>query len=204
MRTYAEYETANAAPYGNYQPAGVRRERYVFSNPNEKGVITKKSRSGSYNVIEKDFGDHKRVYHVPIEYGDNFDLSQLDEPPVVELQNPNSSPRLVQRRIYEDYGSAERERGRERERDIAYGYVKEVPVTATQRVYVPPKRPSRETEVIERVYEAVPVNSTVEYVYEDDRANVYELRPEKEKKVEYVVRETVPQPIVKVNKYIRL
>ena len=174
----------------------THRARELYTN--QPGVVIKKSRSGSYNVIEKDYGDHKRIYHVPIEYGENYDLSQLDEPaalppPVFEEKSQKNSPRLIRRRIYQEYEDDDDD-----DEDDDYGYVEEVPMVSSRRVHVTPRRLNKETEIIERVYEPNPPARTVEYIYEDDRSNIYEYQPERQEKVEYVVREPAPKPVVRL------
>lgn len=170
----------------------VYATRDIYADPHQRGVITKKSRSGSYNVIEKDFGDHKRIYHIPIEYGDNYDLSLLDEPTVVE-ETRRTSPQLVRRRIYHQYAPTPE--------PVEVEYVEvpspppPPPPVNSRRVYVSPRR---EPEVIEEVIETVPVTRKVRYVYEDDYANSYDYRPVDEQVVEYVVREPAPKTIVRV------
>ena len=196
-RVFSEYLPPQNTSYRSYAPRDVPplRDNYLFTDPNSKGVITKKSRSGSYNVIEKDFGDHKRIYHVPVEYGDNYDISQLDEPPIIEPVVQKPSPQLVRRRIYHQY-----------EEPVNYEYVEipspsppPPPPVTTRHVYVSPPpapRPVRE-EVGEEIIETVPVNRKVRYIYEDDYANAYEYRPVNEEVVEYVVREPAPQTVVR-------
>lgn len=191
-RVIADYLPPQSTNYRNYTNRDVPRDNYAYNNPHEQGVITKKTRSGSYNVIEKDFGDHKRIYHVPIEYGDNYDLSQLDEPTVVE-ETRKPSPRLVRRRIYHQYDDYPE--------PVDYEYVEVPPAVpppvTTRTVYVSPRRASRDTEVVEEIIETVPANRKVHYIYEDDNANAYEYRPVDDEVVEYVIREPAPKTIVR-------
>lgn len=152
------------------------------------GVITSKRRDGTYNVVEKDFGEHKVIYHIPIEYGEDFDVSQLEDIPIHDEETNNSSP-LVRRRVIQEYDDRN-----------DYEYVEEVPIARSPRrhVYLPPKRQS-ETEIVERVYQRQSPRKTVEYVYEDDRSDRYEYRSDddEEEIVEYVVREPKPKQIVR-------
>jgi hypothetical protein len=110
--------------------------------------LYKQNNKGTYNVIEKDFGDHKVIYHVPFEYGDNFDISQLEDiPPVNQQPQSYNQPILVQRRIiqhYNDFDDTDR-----------YEYVEEIPASK-RRVYVSAHRPGSPEIVTKRVYETEP------------------------------------------------
>ena len=167
-------------------------ENYHYKDPNTNGIITKKNRVGSYNVIEKDYGDHKRIYHVPIEYGDNFDLTQLDEPKIIDETQPVTSPRLIRRRIYHEYDDYNQDYSPRED------YFEDTPAVSTRRVYVSPRRNARETEVVQRVYETAPLQPVkkVEYIYEDDNANLYEYRSETPEEIEYI-RTEKPKTLVK-------
>ena len=183
-------------PAGEYYSSTPHRAREPLYT-NQPGVVTRRGRSGNYNVIEKDFGDHKRIYHVPIEYGSKYDLSQLDEPAppmAVDDKSNKDSPRLIRRRIYQEYDDDDED---DDDDDDDYGYVEEVPMISSRRVRVTPRRPTKETEIIERVYSPTPSNRKVEYVYEDDRSNVYQYRPQTQDNVEYVLREPAPKTLVK-------
>ena len=157
-------------------------------NSHHDTVITTRAREGSYNVVEKDFGDHKVVYHIPIEYGDDYDVSQLEDISIVEEPTGRTSPKLVRRRIIEQYPDYDNN-------DIEY--VEEVPVVSSRRQIYPSPRRQPETQVIERIYEPIPPPPTVEYIYEDDYGEQYNYRPDNVEEVEYVVRERAPREVVR-------
>ncbi|CAF3830672.1 unnamed protein product [Rotaria sordida] len=169
---------------------------------NKNGIITNKTRKGSYNIVEKDYGDHKIIYHIPVEYGDDYDISELEDMPTAEEEQPQqqqqqrNSPKLVRRRTIHQYADVGY--------DNDYEYVEEIPsVAPRQRMYISPRR-QRDPQFVDRIYETQPASETVEYVYEDDYPDDYDYRPENEEQVEYVVRERVPKQTVRLNKYIQL
>jgi hypothetical protein len=188
-----EYYTSDEFSYRNNKTRIIPRQNYSYGSSNNAGVITSKTKSGTYNIIEKDFGTHRVIYHVPIEYGDDYDVSQLEDIPITEEEQPQqtiNSPRLVRRRIYQQYDDSDY--------NDDYEYVEEVPiVTPRRRVYISP-RPQRDTQIVETIYETRSPKKTVEYIYEDDRSDVYDYRPENEEEVEYVVRERAPKQIVRL------
>jgi hypothetical protein len=201
--------TAHRIPNNYYAPDefsyGNNTKRVIPRNNHNTGIITSRTKSGSYNIVEKDFGDHKVIYHIPVEYGDDYDISQLEETPTIEdrqqHQQGYSSPRLVRRRIYQEYDNVDY--------DDEYEYVEEIPISSPRRrVYVSPRRQTRDVQVIRRIYEpqpvVQPVVETVEYIYEDEYPDVYNNIREKEEEVEYVVRERVPKQTVRLNRYAQL
>ncbi|CAF3351790.1 unnamed protein product [Rotaria sp. Silwood1] len=167
-------------------------DEFTYKN-NTHGVITNKTRKGSYNIVEKDYGDHKVIYHIPIEYGDDYDISELENMPTVAQEQPpppppqqqRSSPKLIRRRIIHQY--------RDFDNDNDYDYVEEMPmVPPREHVYFSPRR-QRDIQVVDRTYQAHPAPETIEYVYEDDYSDDLDYIPENEEPVEYVVRERVPR-----------
>lgn len=155
------------------------------------GVITSKTRNGSYNIVEKDFGDHRVVYHIPIEYGDDYDVSQFDDMPINDHDvRGNSSPKLTRRRIIQQYEDVDYD---------DYEYVEEIPVVSPRRrrrIYYSP-RPREDPPVIRKIYRPRSPAETVEYIYEDDSSDFYEYRPQPVEQVEYVIEERQPKPIVR-------
>ncbi|CAF2496950.1 unnamed protein product [Rotaria sp. Silwood2] len=162
-------------------------DEFTYRN-NKNGVITNKTRNGSYNIVEKDYGDHKVIYHIPIEYGDDYDISELENMSTVEeeqSQQKHNSPKLIRRRIIHQYSDFDN--------DNDYEYVEEVPtITPRNRIYVSPRR-QRDTQVVKHIYQPPPASETIEYVYEDDYPDDYDYRLENEEQVEYIVRDRVPQ-----------
>jgi hypothetical protein len=194
-RIPSDYYTSDEFIYRNNKIRTIPHENYSHVLSNNTGVITNKTKNGSYNIVEKDFGDYKVIYHIPIEYGDDYDISQLEDIPIVPEQQSNDSPRLVRRRIYQQYNDVDY--------DNDYEYVEEIPVVSPRRrVYVSPRR-QEDREVVQRIYEQrPPPTQTVEYIYEDDHSDPYAHRQENEE-VEYIVRERVPKQIVRLNIYIQ-
>jgi hypothetical protein len=191
------YYTSDEFTYENNNNNTTRfvpQENYSHIIENSRGVITSKTRDGTYNVVEKDFGDHKVIYHVPIEYGDDYDISILDDIPSDDQLKRlvQDSPRLVRRRIIEPYNDFD-------DTDD-YEYVEEI--TAPRRVFVSPRR-SRDTQVVTRVYESEPPTQTVQHVYEDNYADDHDYRIQTEEEVEYIVRDRTPKPVVILNSYIQ-
>ena len=193
-RILPEYYTSDEFAYDDNAERDVQQNTYPNDVSNHiNGVITNKTRSGSYNIVEKDYDDHKVIYHIPIEYGDDYDLSELENMPTVEEEEEEQqqrlySPKLVRRRIYRLYPNDD-------DVNDDYEYVEEVPITAPiRRVYVSPRQP-RTTKVVEQIYEPQPVTETVEYIYDND----YDPRRENEEEVEYVVRERAPNQTVRLN-----
>ena len=182
-RLPSEYRTSNEFSYENNTSRGIPRE-------NQPGFITKKTKNGSYNIVEKDFGGHKVIYHIPVEYGEDYDVSQLEDIQPTQQQQLRNSPRLVRQRIYQQY----------RDYDDDYEYVEEVPVISSRRrVYASPRRQG-ETQVVTRVYESQSPVQTVEYIYEDDYSDAYDYNTENdEEEVEYVVEERAPKQIVRLH-----
>lgn len=181
------------APKNNAQQF-LPKSNYSQDIPTARhGVVTNKTRKGSYNVVEKDYGDHKVIYHIPVEYGDNYDVSKLEDVPAVEeeAKPQQTSSKLVRRRIYHQYKNVNN--------DDNYEQVEEVPILTSRRhVYAPQTHP-RDKQVVTRVYETQPVTETVEYVYDDDYSDIDDYRPDDEEEIEYVVRERVQEPIVRLN-----
>lgn len=183
-----DYYASDEFVYKNNTSKMIPQKNSSQTISNHDGVITTKTRSGTYNVVEKDFGDHKVIYHIPIEYGDDYDVSQLEDISITEEPITRNSPKLVRRRIVEQYHDS----------DNDYEYVEEVPVLSPRRrVYQSPRRQS-ETQVIERIYEPIPPVQTVEYIYEDDYGDQYNYRPDNHEEVEYIVQERVPKEIVRL------
>jgi hypothetical protein len=198
------YYTSDEFTYGNNTNRFIPHENDSHVSPNNRGVITQTKNDGSYNIIEKDFGDHKVIYHIPVEYGDNFDISALEDiPPVDEQQQQpqprqqqlNNSPRLVRRRIIQQYNDFDA--------TDDYEYVEEIP--APRRVYDSSRRSNDASNRTRVVYELQPppppVPQTIEYVYDDDNTYFLDTRPQIEEEVEYLVRE--PEPRTTVNNYIQ-
>jgi hypothetical protein len=196
-RIVSEYYTPDEFTSKNNKTRIIPRQNYSHAVSNNTGVITSKTRNGSYNIIEKDFGDYKVIYHVPIEYGDDYDVSQLEDIPAVEEQR-QQTPKLVRRRIYQQYNDIDY--------DDDYGYIEEIPVVSPRRhVYVSSRRP-RDTQVVKTIYETRSRSPTeiIEYVYEDDYEDGYDYKPDNQEQVEYVVRERVPKQTVRLYTHIQL
>jgi hypothetical protein len=195
-KPHDDYYTSDQFTYRNNQTTTIQHQNDLHAASNQDGVITRKSKNGTYNIIEKDFGDRKVIYHIPIEYGENYDVSQLEDIPTVEeqqQQQSTNSPKLVRRRIYQEYNDDDYNND--------YEYVEEIPIVTPRRhVYVSPRR-QRDVQVVERIYESRLPIKTVEYIYEDDHQDVYEYRPEREQEVEYIVRERLPKQIVTLFNY---
>jgi hypothetical protein len=189
-KPHDDYYTSDQFTYRNNQ---TTHQNHLHDDSNQDGVITRKSKNGNYNIVEKDFGDRKVIYHIPIEYGENYDISQLEDIPTGEQQRSTNSPKLVRRRIYQQYNDDDYNND--------YEYVEEIPiVTPMRHVYVSPRQ-QRDVQVVERIYESRLPIKTVEYIYQDDHQDVYEYRPEHEQEVEYVVRERIPKQIVTLVNY---
>ena len=109
------------------------------------GRTTHRTRNGPYNIIEKDFGDHKVLYYVPSSYGSDYDLSQLDE-----KQPRYYSPTRVRRRRY--YRSVDND-----DDDSI--------LSSRRDMYLSPRRPP----VIQRIYyDRTPRSRIVDYIYAHD------------------------------------
>ncbi|CAF1630683.1 unnamed protein product [Rotaria magnacalcarata] len=136
---------------------------------NKKRSILSRKNKRQYNIIEKDIDNHKVYYYVPVEYGNNYDLSQLDEEPIDEVRKRSYSPRLVRRRNFESYDD---------------NYPEKLPMISSRpHNYVSPRRP----HVIQRTYYEPSPSQTSEYINENDH------RPRNEELYEYVVRERMPR-----------
>lgn len=166
---------------------------YISNRTRHDGIITSRARNGSYNVVEKDFGDHKVIYHIPLEYGDDYDVSQLEDIPIDDGFSGRNSPKLTRRRIIQEYDDVDYDNDTE--------YVEEVPVLAPRRrVYYSPRR-RRDPPIIRKVYRTRSPVETVEYIYEDDSSDFYDYRPPPPpaEQVEYVIEERLPaKQIVRV------
>jgi hypothetical protein len=102
------------------------------NHSNTKGVITNRSRNGQYNIIEKNFGDHKQFYYIPSTYDSDYDISQLDDVSSheEEEQQQHYPSTVIRRRNYQQYDD-------------------ELPRIPSRRyVYVTPRR----RQIIRRVY----------------------------------------------------
>jgi hypothetical protein len=126
-------------------------------------TVNRTKQNGQYTIIEKDFGDHKLFYYIPEEYGNNYDISQLDEIPTNEEEHKYYSPRSVRRK---------------------YDYIDKLPLISPRRyTHVSPRR----AQVIRRIYYEPPPPQKVEYVYEEDD------RPEDEEIIEYILGDRRPR-----------
>jgi hypothetical protein len=156
----------------NYTSNEILNRNYSYFTPNNTARITNRSKYGPYNIIEKDFGDHKVFDYIPSSYKYDYDLSQLDEQPFHHEQQNYYSPVVSKRQYYQSYDNDE-------------DYIEELPIISPRRnMYVSPRRP----EVIKRIYyEALspppPSPKIIEYIYEDD------YRPKNEEIIEYIVRD---------------
>ncbi|CAF2457088.1 unnamed protein product [Rotaria sp. Silwood2] len=136
---------------------------------NHSQVTSNRRKKRRYNIIEKDRGDHKTYYYVPVEYGENYDISQLDEIPVYEEKKRNYSPILVRRTNLESYDD---------------NHIEKLPIISPrQHNYVSPRR----AHVIERIYYEPSQSQTSEHVLENDH------RPQNEETNEYVLQDRVPK-----------
>ncbi|CAF3326715.1 unnamed protein product [Rotaria socialis] len=164
---------------------------------NRHGVVTNKTRKGSYNLVEKDYGDHKVIYHVPVEYGDDYDISQLEDMPTVaeedEEQRPqqlqSNAPKLIHRRIYHQYGDLD---DNDNDDDDDEYVEEQVIVRPRRRTYASPRR-QRNIRIVDRIYEAQQPTEKIEYIIDNDYSDNYDNRPESQEEVEYVVRQRVPK-----------
>ncbi|CAF3279427.1 unnamed protein product [Rotaria socialis] len=146
-----------------------RLKNYLQTLSNKKRSILNRKSKRQYNIIEKDLDNHKVYYYVPVEYGNNYDLSQLDEEPIDEVRKRSYSPRLVRRRNFEPYND---------------NYPEKLPMISSRpHNYVSPRRP----HVIQRTYYEPSPSQTSEYINENDH------RPRNEELYEYVVRERMPR-----------
>lgn len=157
---------------------------YKSNRTRHDGSITNRRRNGSYNIVEKEYDDHKVIYHIPIEYGDDYDISQLEDISIDDEFSQRNSPKLTRRRIIQQYEDVEYDDERE--------YVEEIPVyTPRRRVYYSPRR-RRDPPIIRKVYRTRSPIETVEYIYEDDSSDFYDYRPQPVEQVEYVIEERLP------------
>lgn len=154
------------------------------------GVLTNRTRNGSYNIVEKQFDDHKVIYHIPIEYGDDYDVSEFDHMPIDDQDyRRNPSPKLTRRRIIQQYDDVDYD-------DYEYGEEAPVLTPRRRRIYYSPRsRP--EPPIIRKTYRSRSPVETVEYIYDDDSSDYYEYRPQPVEKIEYVLEERQPKQIVR-------
>lgn len=163
-------------------------DHYVDYYPNEYDVNARTSKRGTYNIVAKDYGDHKVNYYIPRGSGNDYNIPSLEDMSIIE--DPQiRHPSVVQRRIYPQYDGYDPNHG--------FEYIEEVPyVTPHTIVNVAPAR-QRDTQIITEIYEPQPPpTETIEYVYET------EPRPDILEEPEYIIEEHVqqPQPIVRLNK----
>ena len=123
----------------------LNEENQWENHLNTKGVITHRSRMGQYNVIEKNFGDHKQFYYIPSTYDSNYDIAQLDDTSSheeEEEQQQHYPSTVIRRRNYQQYDD-------------------ELPRIPSRRYdYVTPRR----TQIIRRIYYEPPPQ-TADYIY---------------------------------------
>ncbi|CAF0971477.1 unnamed protein product [Rotaria sp. Silwood1] len=144
---------------------------------NYSQTISKRRKKRQYNIVEKDFGDHKAYYYVPVDYGNNYDLSQLDEVPTDKEQKRSYSPILVRRKNFETYDD---------------NHIEKLPIISPrQHNYVSPRR----AHIIERIYYEPSQSQTSKYIHEHDYI------PQNEEINEYVVRDHVPKQRLKVESH---
>jgi len=188
--------TTRQLPVNYYTPDyGINNRNYTTkiiprkNNSYNTGIITNRTKNESYKIVEKDFGDGKVIYYIPLEYGDDFDISQLGNKPKPDEEQVYNSPKLVRRRTIQQYS------------DIEYDndyreYVEEVPiVTSCRHVYILPRK-QRNTQVIEKIYESQLPAEIVEDTYKKNYPDIFDYRAKNEE-TGYVVRENVPKQIVR-------
>ena len=138
-------------------------------NPQQTGPNTNRTQNGLYNVTEKEVNGHKLLYYVPTAYGNNYDLSQLDEG-LNDEEQPKYSPSTDVRRLVDIHNNTP---------------------TPRRDKYVPPRRP----KVIKRTYfdpsppppPPPPTRQKIVYIYE--KAYI----PQNKDIVDYVIRDRVPR-----------
>jgi hypothetical protein len=67
--------TNNYIPDYNYD----RRRDDTHSTPRQTGSIPNRTKNGLYNIIEKDYNQHKVLYYIPSAYGNDYNISELEE-----------------------------------------------------------------------------------------------------------------------------
>ena len=149
-------------------------------NPQQTDSIPNRTKNGLYNITEKEVNGQKLLYYVPTAYGNDYDLSQLDEGLHDEEQQSKYSPLTDIRRSSDTHD-----------------------YTATRRrdKHFSPKRP----KVIKRTYFDLtpppppppPTRQKIVYIYE--KAYI----PKNKDIVEYVTRDRAPRRRVGL-KLIRL
>jgi hypothetical protein len=93
--------TNHLKPDYNYTPNNNDRSRdQTYINPKQTdGSITNRTKDGLYNIVEKEYDDRKVFYYVPAAYGNDYDLSQLEEELFPE-QQPKQDPPVDVRQQY--------------------------------------------------------------------------------------------------------
>ena len=160
----------------DYTRTNQKSRDYEQSIPNNTGSITNRSKTGPYNVTEKDFGDHKVLYFIPSTYEDDYDLSQLDEKPFYQEQRTYSPRPVVRRRYYQSSDDEDEQ------------YMEELPSISPRRYrYIPSDRP----QVIKRIYyePSPPATQITDYIFEED------YRPKNEEVIEYIVQSRAPKRV---------
>ncbi|UJR24850.1 hypothetical protein I4U23_006219 [Adineta vaga] len=164
----------------------VPLDNYTEMYPSDSNGVVGTSKNGTYNIVSKDYGDHKVNYYIPKEYGDEYGISQLEDMSIVNDQPLRNPSGLVQRRMYPSYD--------EYDQDNAFEYVEDVPMMTPRTVVNISQGRHPGSQVITEVYEPSLVpTETVEYVYETQPPPIIE------EQIEYVVEEPVyveqPPPV---------
>ncbi|CAF1279729.1 unnamed protein product [Adineta steineri] len=153
---YAQEESI----YGNEYSRSMPHDGYLEMPPNESDGVVGTSRNGSYNIVSKDFGDHKVNYYVPREYGDEYDINQLEDMSIADEQPFRNQSGVVSQRMQQQYDNYDQADG--------FDYIEEAPEEEPEEtprpiMSVPPRRYG-ERDVIPEMYEP-PLHPT-EYMYE--------------------------------------
>lgn len=146
-----------------------RSKNYSQMMPNHRRSNLSRKHKGLYNIIEKTLDNHTVYYYIPVEYGRNYDISQLAEIPLDDNYTRNNTPILAKRRNIDSHDD---------------NYIEKLPrISSRQRNHVPLRRP----HMIERIYFETP-SKVNEYVDDD-----YHHRPKNAEIYEHVTRERVPK-----------
>ena len=146
------------------------RQKYYSSIISHKpNSISNRGKYGKYTINQKDFGDHKLFYYIPVEYGNNYDLSQLDEMPINERKTQMHLSSLVRRKYYRIYDN---------------NYIEKIPIISPRgHARISPGRAS----IIRRLHYRLVAPNTSKYVYEHD------YRPKNEEITECTVQDHLPR-----------
>jgi len=176
--------------YENDSTRNVPYDNHSDVRPNDYNNGTRTSKNGTYNIVPKDYGDHKVNYYIPRGYDDENVVSQFEDMSIVEeqqqqqqQQQPIRGPSVARGPAYQQYDN--------NNNNTQVEYLGEAPVIAPRTVvHVSPAR-HRDTQIITEIYQ--PPRERIEYIYEA------QPRPEIEE-VEYIIEERAPEPIVRLNK----